>query len=274
METRFLNDSSAKDRLARTGVRAVVVTLRRCTSRAANVQKIIESCPLPCEVFEASDGTLLDQASIERITQPGLHSPSYPFALRPGEIGCYLSHRRIWQQMVEQSINKLLVVEDDVSFLPNFSETLEHAIDQAPDGSYVQFQVRELSFGKSNSSIATAYLVRPELAPLRTSAQLVTLGAARRLLEFSQVIDRPVDAAIQMTWLHGAEVLVSMPRSVIEVSAELGGSTISNASKKKRKPFFQTVQREWKRSVYRRSIAKAAWQYHAIGDRSHTKQSA
>ena len=251
-----------------------MVTLRRSTSRAANVQNIIRTCPIPCEIFEASDGALLDPAAIEDLTQPGLHSPSYPFTLRPGEIGCYLSHRRIWEQMVNQSISKLLVVEDDVSFLSNFPETLEHAVDHAPDGSYVQFQVREMRFGKSTNSIATAFLVRPELAPLRTSAQLVTLGAAKRLLEFSKVIDRPVDAAIQMTWLHGAEVLVSMPRSVIEVSAELGGSTISNASKKKRKPLLQTLGREWKRTVYRRSIAKAAWRHHAMREFSPAKQSA
>lgn len=274
METRLPNNLSITERLGRSGVQALVVTLRRCTSRAANVQNIIRTCPIPCTVFEASDGALLDQAALEDLTSSALHVPRYPFALRPGEVGCYLSHRRIWEQMVEQSINKLLVVEDDVSFLPNFPETLEHAIDHAPEGSYVQFQVRDLSFGRSNSSIATAYLVRPELAPLRTSAQLVTLGAAKRLLEFSKVIDRPVDAAIQMTWLHGAEVLVSMPRSVIEVSAELGGSTISSSTKKKRKPLFQTLQREWKRTIYRRSIAKAAWQHQTLRDSLPVKQSA
>lgn len=233
---------------------AVVVTLRRCTSRAVNVMAIQQSCPLTCELWEATDGALLDTQTVAQFYQPKLHRPHYPFALRPGEIGCFLSHRRIWQYMVDNKIDRMLIVEDDVSFLPNFAASLQQSIEQAVDGSYVQFQVRQLK-QELAAPIHSPMLHQPTLAPLRTSAQLVTLGAAEKLLRFTQQFDRPIDAAIQLTWLHGANVLVSLPRSLIEVSADLGGSTIGS---KKSKPFASIIQREWKRSWYRYCVATTA----------------
>jgi glycosyl transferase, family 25 len=242
------------------GLMAVVISLRRSTSRAANVQSILESCPVPCVIWEATDGGALTSEYIAGVYQPQKYRPYYPFMLRSGEIGCYLSHRNLWQKMVHENIQRLLVLEDDIAFLPNFPETLEHAIEHAADGSYVQFQVRDLSFpeyGVIDQLQPT--LIRPRLAPLRTSAQLVTLGAARRLLQFSEQFDRPVDAAIQMTWEHGAEVLVAVPQSVIEVSSSIGGSTI--AAQKKRRPLLETIRREWNRARYRQVIAKCARQH-------------
>jgi glycosyl transferase, family 25 len=253
--------------------RAVVITLRRSTTRAENVKAIIENCPLPCSVWDATDGSLLTADFVAKNYQTGLSRPGYPFTLKSGEIGCYLSHRSLWQKMVDENIQRLLILEDDISFLPNFQETLEHAIEHAREGSYVQFQVRNLSFpeyGVLDQPQAT--LIRPTLVPLRTSAQLVTLGAAARLLKFSNQFDRPVDASIQMTWEHGAEVLVAVPQSVIEVSASIGGSTIG--SKKKRRPLLESIRREWNRARYRQSISKLARQHVQIqrSERSQLNQ--
>jgi len=99
-------------------------------------------------------------------------------------------------------------------------------------------------------------MLQPTQIPLRTSAQLVTLGAAEMLLRHTVTFDRPVDAFLQMKWLHGVRVLMAMPRCVIEVSSNLGGSTIGNTSK--RKTSLSAVSRQWKRTVYRCRIAASA----------------
>jgi hypothetical protein len=56
-----------------------------------------------------------------------------------------------------------------------------------------------------------------------------------------------------MAWSHGAEVLVSQPRSVIEVSGAIGGSTIG--PRNTRKPLLKTIRRELDRALYRYRIA-------------------
>ena len=241
---------------------ALVITLRRSTARAPQVQRIIDRCPVPCEIWDASDGTQMSDEQIAAVYQPRLHMPHYPFKLRPGEIGCFLSHRRIWKKMVDESIQQLLILEDDIEMLPNFDQSLQHAIETAPRDGYVQFQVRSLRVvSESESRSDQLRLVKPTVVPLRTSAQLVTLGAASRLLHFTEVFDRPVDAAIQLTWMHGAAVHVSSPQSVTEVSASIGGSTIG--SKKKRRPLLDNIRREFNRTLYRHRVASSSKKYAA-----------
>ena len=235
-------------------ISSLVITLRRSTARAEQVRKIIASCPVPCDTWDATDGSLLTAGEIAAVCQPERHYPRYPFKLTRGEIGCFFSHRRIWQMMVEKNIPKLLVLEDDVEFLPNFNKALQFAIDNIPDDAYVQFQVRELQPGrpKQNPPAMQNHFVQPSVIPLRTSAQLVTLSAARRLAEFSEKFDRPVDAAIQLKWIHGVTVLTSQPRSVVEVSGLIGGSTIG--ATRKGKPVTLRLRREIARAIYRAKI--------------------
>lgn len=241
---------------------ALVITLRRSTARAEQVRRIIDRCPVPCAVWDASDGTKMSVEQIAEVYQPRLHTPHYPFKLRPGEIGCFLSHRRIWQKMVDESIPRLLILEDDIEMLPNFEQCLTHAVRSIPQDAYVQFQVRRLrALHGSSTNESETTLVKPIVVPLRTSAQLVTLGAANRLLHFSEMFDRPVDAAIQMTWLHGANLLVSSPQSVTEVSSSIGGSTIG--STKKTRPVMERIRREIDRTLYRHRIASQSRKYAA-----------
>lgn len=53
--------------------------------------------------------------------------PSYedPYHHRPmtmGEIGCFLSHFHIWQNIVEKQQKEVLILEDDIRFEPYFRE--------------------------------------------------------------------------------------------------------------------------------------------------------
>src|SRR5690606_20354660 len=122
------------------------------------------------------------------------------------------------------------------------------------DGDYVQFLVRPhrgpVVLRKRGPGCD---LVRPVLPSLRTSAQLVTLGAARQLLKTTEVFDRPVDSVLQMGWLTGITPTHVWPSPVRTVEAELGGSTIavrpSSIKEKLRREvtrFIYRVQIKWK----------------------------
>lgn len=233
---------------------ALVVTLRRATSRQPQVQRIVERCPVRCEIHDAVDGKLLSPDELNRWLRPRAHSPAYPFELNAGEVGCFLSHRAIWQRMVNEGWQQCLVVEDDVELEDGFDASLEFASNNALDGDYVQFQVRPFhSAHQVMTHQADWSLLRPDVIPLRTSAQLVTLAAARRLLHASEQIDRPVDAFLQMKWVTGVRVMVMQPSCVHEVSANLGGSTIGGSGKQM--ALTDRVRREVLRPIYRYRIA-------------------
>ena len=56
-----------------------------------------------------------------------LHAPHYPFALRPGEVGCFLSHRAVWAALLESNADAALVLEDDVELDEGFQAALDLA---------------------------------------------------------------------------------------------------------------------------------------------------
>lgn len=239
---------------------AFVITLQRASQRQQQVQRIIETCPVQCKVAAAVDGSSLTDEQRSAIYCRKVHEPRYPFELSAGEIGCFLSHRNLWQSMVDHSIPMALIVEDDIEFqLPMFDQTLKFAAQNARPGDYIQFQVRNL-FKTESELTGAIQLIDPPVVPLRTSAQLVTLDAAARLLAASQRIDRPVDTFVQMKWVTGINVRVAVPSNVIEVSANLGGSTIGA---KKSRPAWDRLKREVLRPLYRGKIAIRSYRHAA-----------
>jgi len=53
--------------------------------------------------------------------------------LRPGEIGCFISHLRIYETIVKDNIDYALIMEDDAKFCDNFNEKLQNLIKNIKD---------------------------------------------------------------------------------------------------------------------------------------------
>jgi GR25 family glycosyltransferase involved in LPS biosynthesis len=240
---------------------AFVISMRGCASRCGHVDRLIRNSPIPCTRWDATDGRALSDDQIAAVYHPTTHSPRYPFRLKPGEIGCFLSHRSIWRHIVDHSIDAALILEDDVELLPGFTTALQMVCESAPRGSYTQFQTRELrcEFDRIDTHGGQS-LLRPRIVPLRTTAQWVTLGAAKKLLDTTPKIDRPIDSFLQLRWLHGVDVLTVSPPPVREVSHALGGSMIN--TRKPRGVSWPNLSREWKRFFYRQNIKRLS---HASG---------
>ena len=96
-----------------------VINLQRSPHRRAYMQKQLESRGLTFEFVDAVDGRLLTAE------QRGLYSQSEAMAyygreLSDAEIGCALSHARVYERMVERGLPELLVLEDDVELGDEF----------------------------------------------------------------------------------------------------------------------------------------------------------
>ncbi|TWT79080.1 Glycosyltransferase family 25 (LPS biosynthesis protein) [Planctomycetes bacterium CA13] len=236
--------------------RALVISLQRATTRLAHAQSLLAQLPLVAEILPAVDGAAMSKQEIDAVYARHLHQPRYPFELRVGEIGCFLSHRKAWQTIVDQDLDAALVMEDDVLI---DGEPFERAIDfikaHAPRDSYVQLPVRQVP--RDVISIAASGAQRMLLStitPLRTSGQWVTRIAAKRLLAATERFDRPVDTTLQMHWITGVRCLTLDPSGITDLTTELGGSTIGVG--KKKRLTFEKVSREFSRAYYRAQIAR------------------
>lgn len=117
-----------------------------------------------------------------------------PYAqLSPGEIGCFESHRRLWQRMVDENIPAALVVEDDVILASDFAE-LDFP-DIGADVIKIDAGIGSLSwYGTASQPVTGTRSLRRLLGTeFSTGCYFITVAGARKLLVRSRNYIDPVD---------------------------------------------------------------------------------
>lgn len=235
------------------GARGFVIHLERSEHRVENVSALLSHKACRLEVLDAVDAQRLVNKGRDFISDRPLFWPTYPFVIGPGEIGCFLSHRKAWQRIVDEDLPHALVIEDDAVFLPGFAEALDLATKVCGVDGYVQFQTRAESLnGATIRKSPTNAILRPRVVPRRTTAQLVGRNAAARLLAITSKVDRPVDGLLQLFWKTGQDILCVTPSCVSDASL---GSTVQARQPKE---ILRQVKKSLKRSLYRAQVGMAS----------------
>lgn len=233
-------------------VTAFIIHLKRATKRGEHVRRLIERLPVRAEIVDAVDALDMSGEDIEAVYARSLHRPYYPFELRVSEIACFLSHRKVWQMIVDRNLDGGLIIEDDVDVDDAaFATQLDLALATMQSADYIRFP--RWSRGESGPEIVredSNAVVEPELPGLGMQMQLVGREAAIALLAATRKFDRPVDTTIQMRWLHPVRVLSARPITIREIDFNLGGTIVQG----KNKTFANRLAREVLRPYYRFSL--------------------
>lgn len=234
-------------------IETFIIHLERASTRRPHVDDMIQKSPYPARIWPACDGAAMDPKVRDQLTADrALFQPAYPFSLSMGEIGCFESHRSVWRHMVENELQAALILEDDVAIDASvFNAALKVGETQIAMLGYIQLQVRDVKppFVVVEQS-GTTSVIQPQVIPLRTSAQLVSLDAARTLLAACEQIDRPVDGFLQLFWETGVRPHCLVPSGVSDLTQESGGSTVS-----RKRNLWQKLIASAKRWTYRNQIA-------------------
>jgi GR25 family glycosyltransferase involved in LPS biosynthesis len=232
-------------------IKAFIIHLGRAEQRAAQVERLIAALPVPADIVDAVDGLTLDRRDKARVYRRNLHKPAYPFELSNSEIACFLSHRKAWAAIVEQGLDAGFVIEDDVDLTADFPAAFAAATACLTPGAFVRFPFRaDRETGEDMLVRGATRVIRPRTIGLGMVAQLVSRGAAIRLLQATEMFDRPVDTMVQMEWLLHLSPLTVLPGGVSEVSARLGGTSMKRYS-----TFTEKLAREVLRPIYRAKVA-------------------
>lgn len=233
-----------------------IIHLKRAKKRKAYVDEIISKLNIETEIIEAVDGKLLTKNKTSKFySKTPLFQPAYPFKVNKGEIGCFLSFRKAWQNIVDQNLSGGLIFEDDVSLnIDVFQNSFDTAMSWIKKHGYIQFQVRNIpkksKIIKVNKDV---HLLKASPILLRCSAQLVSYSTAKRLLEITEKFDRPVDGLLQLNWITGVDVTTIRPSGVFDNTYASGGSNLSLNI-----PFTLKIKQEYNRIKYRYNIKKNA----------------
>ena len=227
-----------------------IIHLKRSVERMEQVEFIKTQCPMHCVLVDAVDARLLTLNDLSR-TKLKQFEPAYPFAITPGEIACFLSHRACWQRIVDENLDAGFIVEDDLGIDVNkFTTAYELALKHFSTDLYIRFPTKNRETAKELVALRDqCKLFVPKVIGLKTTAQIVGIEAARRLLAASESFDRPVDTFLQMSWVHGVNIYTVSPAGVSENDMRLGGSSIQQ-----KVSLLSKFSREFQRFIYRFKI--------------------
>jgi len=167
----------------------VVISLVDSDVRRAHITEQLAVACVPFRFFDAER---------PRKYPPEYDAPTrlrmYASHLTLGEVGCYGSHYRIWQDLASSNDDIWCVLEDDIELAPDFARRLASALDVSVPwgvmrlkdaGSAGRWQVGQLPGG--------AILHDHRKQPGGTQAYLIRRDAALTLLAYGKRMVHPVD---------------------------------------------------------------------------------
>jgi glycosyl transferase family 25 len=196
----------------------LVINLDKSPQRMSRISARLSELDMPFERISAVYGATLSTAELKASYSQSLNAKNYRRPLNNAEIGCYMSHLKAWQTIVDRELPCALVVEDDLVIDKELKEFVDKLSASTDDWDMVKFYCR-----KSNPKITSQIpigrnhnLCRFNKIPIGNLAQLITLDAAKKLLAARKKFGRPVDDDIQHWWETDLNVLGVFP-SVVHV---------------------------------------------------------
>ena len=95
-----------------------VINLDSSKDRLVSISQRLNELGIPFERIPAVNGRTLSDQQISQITYPYDHFESkvrFTRELTKGEVGCFLSHRKCWERLLESEEEWALIMEDDIN---------------------------------------------------------------------------------------------------------------------------------------------------------------
>lgn len=116
----------------KTSIPIWVINLARCPDRREKMSRRLDELGLEYEFFDGVDGALLTADQIAKVYKPTAAFERLGRELHPNEIGCALSHIRVYEMMIAKRLEELLVLEDDIDLYDGLPLVLESRRDWLP----------------------------------------------------------------------------------------------------------------------------------------------
>lgn len=220
-----------------------LINLATSPERLAKSEKRLTEQGVKFTRVEGVLGKALTQQEVALHYSKVANKSKYHTPLTLGQIGCYYSHRKVWQLIAEGDAPFGIIMEDDF----HLTGDLQKAIDTIQSLSIkwdliklAAYQSRERKIAHSQPINEDFNLVVHSKAMSGGAATALTREAAKRLLAATDKFGRPCDTDIQHMWETGVDVLSLMPYPVAQ---DMDFESTISAKKEPRKKYF------WKRKV-------------------------
>ncbi|MBM7071095.1 glycosyltransferase family 25 protein [Shewanella sp. 202IG2-18] len=192
-----------------------VINMPHNTDRKNNVLQQLSSLNISATFTEAVVGKTLSKDEVKQLYNKELNQRHYHRDLSIGEIGCYASHRQIWQEIAAKKINWAVILEDDITISKSINQALESL-------QYIKSaDIIKLSDNRNNKAADSRFFpnkvtcVSYKRIPNCTTGYIISLDGAKKLLSRTQIF-RPVDIDMQFHSELNLTIIGLKPYSISE----------------------------------------------------------
>lgn len=192
-----------------------VVNLERNKQRREFALKKLADFGLKGEIFPAVDGKTLNLSELnsQGIYNDAVAHEKFSRSLSMGEIGCSLSHLRLYKKILDDDIPMALILEDDAMFVDELGDRLAALISNLPS----DCDLCQLIYECKDYSAVAPGLVRfhsKSCMPVASAGYLIRRSGARKMLAEGYPVRYPADSFIGRSPRWGTVVYGASPRLV------------------------------------------------------------
>ena len=194
-----------------TEIQALVISLPGSDDRQEKVRSELNKIHLPWRFLEAVRGSALKSNPIEY--HPKKVKRLLGFELTPNELGCFLSHKKAWQECVDQNI-PTIIFEDDFCLLPHFEQVIQFLLNDYLDWDAVRLQGLSNVQQRVVKSVDKFSIVKNLGDAVGATAYLIKPNVAKNLIKASVSIYEPLDHFLEHHQVHHIHFLAIEPYPV------------------------------------------------------------
>ncbi|MGB5345368.1 MAG: glycosyltransferase family 25 protein [Woeseia sp.] len=227
-----------------------VISLRDAADRREKAAAQLEAQSVDFSFFDALDGTS-GAALFERCDEEAfvLHTGR---VTTQGEIGCYASHKALWQKCANED-RSIMIMEDDFKLSADFSKAVALSELLVDELGLLRLQDERRGNAKPVMTVGDFQLERYTKTPHCAMCYALTPALARRMLQLFRVYYAPVDVVMKHVWLFDNPMYCLTPYTV--TGSDLSFESIIGDRNKCKKSLATRV---------RRTLLKIDWQWQRL----------
>lgn len=192
-------------------IQALVISLPGSEDRQEKVRSELGKTHLPWRFLEAVRGSTLKSNPKEY--QPQKVKRLLGFELTQNELGCFLSHKKAWQECVDKNI-PTIIFEDDFCLLPHFEQAIQFLLNDDLDWDAVRLQGLSNVEQQVVKSVGQFSVVKNLGDAVGATAYMIKPSVAKKLIEASVDISEPLDHFLEHHQVHHIHFLAIEPYPV------------------------------------------------------------
>lgn len=218
-------------------IQILVISLAGSVERQKKVQSELDKTKFTWRFLDAVRGSALETPPVEY--KADKVKMLLGFELTPNELGCFLSHKKAWQECVDKNV-MTIIFEDDFFLLPHFDKVVQFLSDSSESWDAVRLQGLSNVQQELIQDVGEFSLVRNIGDAVGATAYIIKPHVAKKLIEASSDIYEPLDHFLEHQQKHQLGFLAINPYPVDITGVETtiadrpGREPIKGLAKKRR----------------------------------------